>query len=178
MSGNIIPSIPDTVPGQVLTWRFPEPPNPDYPDRPFVLVNRLPISEPADWMHEQAAMLVEAHQRYYDAQVRALYESDAALLDGIVDGYQLLGLRSVIQSQKDRNTRREIQAHDRGVIAVDFQYQYTEDVPKRAVMYSWTHGYAAKVWDLDTHEYIYDGTTTPGSRTILSWSGRMPTNAG
>ena len=72
---------------------------------------------------------------------------------------------------QEQNKRIEIQAHDRGVVVVDFHYEYTEEVPERVVMYSWTHGYATKSWDLSAHEYTYDGTITPRftNHLILEW---------
>lgn len=153
VTGDPIPDVPDSVPGKELSWRFPAPPNPAYRDRPFILVQGNAISAPQDWMHEQAAALIETYHRYSAAQREALYERTTEPLEGLVGPAILSDLSAVVERTRERAIRYELQPSDVGVLAIDFGGSPVDGASASA--YAWVHGPPVKIWNLATEQYVY-----------------------
>ena len=151
-TGDPIPELPDSVPGEQLTWRFPEPPHPQYPDRPFIVVAGEAIDSPEPWMHEHARALIEAHHRYFAAQAAAHNTGDAEPLKGLVSTEILDSTARILALFNERGERIESPPTDSGVVAIEFTGK--PGPFDRVRLYTWLHVAPVRVINRETNEVI------------------------
>ena len=152
MTGDPIPELPDSVPGEQLTWRFPPPPHPQYPDRPFILVDGQAIDSPEPWMHEHASTLIDSHHRFIEAYRTAHYDGNTEPLEGLASRRLLSGTTRSIARFRDRGQRVELPPSDYGVVAIEFRGKPEPGDFARA--YTWVHAPPPRLWSTETNEYV------------------------
>ena len=171
MTGEPIPELPDSVPGELLTWRFPEPPHPLYPDRPFILVAGQAIDSPEPWMHEHASALIDSHHRFIEAHRAAYYDGNTEPLEGLVSQTLLNRTTSMIARFRERGQRFEQPPSDYGVVAIEFQGKPDPFTSARARAYTWVHSHSPRLWSVQTNEYVGDPAYSRAltSHRLPSW---------
>ena len=154
VTGDPIPELPDSVPGEQLTWRFPEPPHPAYPDRPFIVVAGEPIDSPEPWMHEHARALIAAHHRLMEVDRTSDQDANAGLLRRLMTPELVERRTRRLTSTAERGWRVEWPPYDSGVVAIEFHAEPEPGASARA--YVWLHTRPERIRNAETNEYIGD----------------------
>ena len=144
------------MPGEQLTWRFPEPPHPQYPDRPFIVVAGEAIDSPEPWMHEHARALIEAHHRLEELIRTSQHDGDVELARRLMSPELVERRLNQFAALAERGWRIEHPPYDSGVVAIEFQGEPERGASARA--YTWLHLRTPRTRSVETNEYTHEVT--------------------